>query len=182
MDFCPFIPLCYAMTAKATAAQADKNGTASAVETFEVPAFSASSGGVQWTLTGSFPLINGDAAFSQKLYCAGFAQCVYRSTEGRKVLPDGGGEVDFNALMTAITAITFRGEERPNKDDKAEAEKWIKAVKAGIHTPEVLSKHLKEKYGYTVEITVDGLAVHEMRKRLKREAEKKAEKPELGNL
>lgn len=164
------------MTAKATAAQADKNGTASAVETMVfIAGFSASSGDIKWTLDGEFPLIAGDAEFSRKCWCGIFAQGVYRSGEGRKALPEGGGVVDFTALKKMVHAINFRGEEKPNKDDKAEAERWMKAVKAGVHKPEAVKASIESKYPWTIEVSEEGLALHFMRKRLKEAAEASVE-------
>jgi len=164
------------MKANATAAQADKNGTASAVETMvNIAAFTASSGDVKWTLGGEFPLVNKDAEFSRKLYCSAFAQGVYRSGEARKALPEGGGQVGFDELVKMVNAINFRGEEKPNKADKAEAEKWMKAVKAGIHKAEALKEAIEAKYPWQVEITEEGLTIHFMRKRLKEAAEANVE-------
>ena len=142
--------------------------------------FTASSNDVAWTLTGSFPVVNDDMEGSRKLWQAAFGQVVYRSTEGKKALPEGGGEVSFSALWKAVSALTFRGEAVPTKADKALAEQWLKAIKAGVHKPGVVAKTLTEKYGQPVEETLESLTQHFFRRRLEDESAKA--KLDLGNL
>jgi len=171
---------------QATSAKTNDKASSEAAATLVSINFSASSGGTVWTLTGEFPVINEDAEGSRKLWQAAFGQCVYRSTEARKALPDGGGEVDSDALWLAINALSFRGEELPNKKDKADAEGWWKAAKAGVNdlTPEKLADHLTKKYGVKVSPTLESITLHFFRERLKEEAAKAAKlaKPSLDSL
>jgi hypothetical protein len=148
---------------QATAAQAEV-GTSKGVEIV----FTASSKDVAWTLTGSFPLIPGTTAdVSRKAYQAMFGQCVYRSSEAKKVLPEGGGEVDFAALMIAVAALTFRGEAVPNNEDKQKAAHWFKGVKAKLVDPAEFAKTAKAKYGWDVDAkTEEGLLQHFFKARM----------------
>jgi hypothetical protein len=118
---------------------------------------------------------------SRKAYQAMFGQCVYRSSEAKKALPEGGGEVDFAGLIKAVEALSFRGEATPNKEDKKQAAHWIKGVKAGMVDPAAFAATAKAKYGWTVDATTEeGLVQHFFNVRM--DAAAKAEGFDLGTV
>lgn len=160
----------------ATAAQAETKGSAIVAEIAMIDIlFAASSKDVTYTLKIAVPVIEGSAEFTRKLYCATHAQVVYRSSTGKGLYPEDGGNIDLPTFIKAVEALKFQGEEVPTKEDKTQAETWLKAIKAGVHKPGAVAKAIEEKYGYKIAEDLEGLTQHFFRVRLKkREAAKDA--------
>lgn len=161
------------MKSTATSGSTGNVGTASAVVALEVLCYATQNDG-QDVYQGAFStalLPWHDAEFVEKLLKVGFKGVVYRSEKAKAAIGLKAGEaVSLDQFVAGIKATSFRGEAAPNKADKDEADRWMRAIKAGTLTMEAFRKAAKEKYGWEVSPDHAGLVQHFFRKRM-REAE-----------
>lgn len=113
-------------------------------------------------------------AFRMKMCQAAGGAIAWRSSASLKVLPENGGIVDVETFAKAVFALDFRGDEKPNKDDFANAKPILNSIETGMYTAEEAAAFIKAdpKYGWDVDPTPEGFAKHEMLKRLKLKSSK----------
>ena len=170
------------MKSTSTNATVGNEGTASAVETSgqafamvrmavkEVYCYATQSEGSEVYqgryLTTELPW--DDEEFVEKSIKIDFKGIVYRSEKAKAAIGlKAGEEVTMAQFVAGIKATSFRGEATPNKDDKDQADKWMKAIKAGSFTMEAVLAKVEKEYGWKVSGDHAGLVQHFFKKRMK---------------
>ena len=164
------------MKSTATSGTTGIVGTAKAVETAET-----SFDFVRKGLRFHFPLekvreamMSDDALLINALKGA-CEKAAYRNAGEKNALPDE-GLVDFDLFVTTVKGFAFRGEEKPNKDDKREAEKFLLLVKEKTAKPEQVRAYFASKGFPIADTDPDTLATACMRIRIADEETAKAKR------
>ena len=144
----------------------------------------AGSKGVDYLLNISLSLLLKQCiakpALFKGLVRLGFRTVIHRNPGAKGALKHP--RIGLRAFINAIEAADFRGDERPNKDDVREGKRFFASMTGGEFTPEAAIAFVKKNYGWELDPTEDGFAIHEMRKRLKVEEELAKKKAALGRL
>lgn len=119
------------------------------------------------------PLTNPN--FLLKLVQAAGGAITWRSSSGVRILPEAGGVVDAETFVKAVLALTFQGEEKPNAEDIKNAKTVLNYAAQDPGNPKIIQEQVLKEYGWEVEVTLEGLAQHMMKKRQKIAAEKQAD-------
>ena len=113
--------------------------------------------------------------FCMKLIQAAGGAITWRSGTSLKVLPEAGGVVDAATFVKAVLALDFRGDEKPNAEDIKNAKTVLNYSEQAPENPGIIKAQVLKEYGWEVEVTLEGLAQHMMKKRQKLNAAKQAD-------